>query len=444
MEPAPRTAAQRLLGIPTGPLVALSLLPLAASLGVLLEPGWLVPVVALDLVIGIVAGVDLALTRGRLQVTRHVDAVQAVGREFPVCLTLRNPVGRRRLLQVGDDAPGTAVGLPVAVDVNGHRSVEVTYRVTVERRGRHDFGDVAVRVRSPLGLWQTQRRFVGDDHVRVYPDFAQLRETGFRGRLSDERAPVHSRRRPGGENEFQRLRPYVAGDPFRHVDWKASARSRDLVTREFGQESNQNLIFLLDCGRMMSSRSGGLTAFDRALNAAILLGQVAARHGDRVGLLAFDDQPRVWLPPKAGSRDGSRLVRATYDLEPSLREPDYAAAFRQLARTVRRRSLVVLLTQVIDEVNAELATQLVQTLAGRHLPIAVWLRDEDVERKLNEPTDGPIGPYVRAAAAHVVGWRERALETLSRRGAFVLDVRREDLTPRLLHRYLEVKARRLL
>ena len=278
----------------------------------------------------------------------------------------------------------------------------------------------------------------------MYPDFAQLRETGFRGRLSEERVPVHSRRRPGGENEFQRLRPYVSGDPFRHIDWKASARGRDLVTREFGQESNQNLIFLLDCGRMMSSRSGGLTAFDRALNAAILLGQVAARHGDRVGLLAFDDRPRVWLPPKAGSRDGSRLIRATYDLEPSLREPDYAGAFRQLARRVRRRSLVVLFTQVIDEVNAELATQLVQTLAGRHLPIAVWLRDEDVEDKLHHPSSEPTGPYVRAAAAHLVAWRERALESLRRRGAFVLDVRQEDLTSRLLHRYLEVKARRLL
>ncbi|MEO0603562.1 MAG: DUF58 domain-containing protein [Myxococcota bacterium] len=443
MEPRPRTAFDRLAGVPTGVLVALSVLPLAASLGVLAEPAVVVPVVALDLAIAVVAVLDLVLTQSGVQVTRDVDAVQAVGREFEVRLSLRNQTGRRLQVIVGDDAPGRAQGLPAAVTLEPRRSVDVGYRAAVDRRGRHDFGDVVLRVRSPLGLWQTQRRFTGGDNVRVYPDFAQLRETGFRGRLSEERVPVHSRRRPGGENEFQRLRPYVSGDPFRHIDWKASARGRDLVTREFGQESNQNLIFLLDCGRMMSSRSGGLTAFDRALNAAILLGQVAARHGDRVGLLAFDDQPRVWLPPK-GSRDGSRLVRATYDIEPSLREPDYAAAFRQLARRVRRRSLVVLFTQVIDEVNAELATQLVQTLSGRHLPIAVWLRDEDIEQTIARPGDGPTGPWVRAAAAHLVGWRERALENLSRRGAFVLDVRQEELTPRLLHRYLEVKARRLL
>ncbi|MEM6926822.1 MAG: DUF58 domain-containing protein [Myxococcota bacterium] len=444
MEPRPRTAFERLAGVPTGLLVALSVLPLAASLGVLAEPAFVVPVVALDLAITVVAALDLALTQSRVEVRREVDAVQAVGREFEVRLSLHNLTGRRLQAVVGDDAPGRARGLPALITLEPRRSFDVPYLVAVDRRGRHDFGDVVLRVRSPLRLWQTQRRFTGDDHVRVYPDFAQLRETGFRGRLSEERVPVHSRRRPGGENEFQRLRPYVSGDPFRHIDWKASARGRDLVTREFGQESNQNLIFLLDCGRMMSSRSGGLTAFDRALNAAILLGQVAARHGDRVGLLAFDDQPRVWLPPKAGSRDGSRLIRATYDIEPSLREPDYAAAFRQLARRVRRRSLVVLFTQVIDEVNAELATQLVQTLAGRHLPITVWLRDEDIEQTIARPGEGVTAPWVRAAAAHLVGWRERALENLSRRGAFVLDVRQEELTPRLLHRYLEVKARRLL
>jgi len=442
--PRPRPWIHRLLGIPTGALVALSAVPLAASVAVLQDAAFLVPVVALDLAIGLVAALDWALLRGPLEVSREVDAVQAVGRPFVVTLTVRSRIRRRLTLLVTDEAPGTAKGLPARGRLAGLRSFEVAYRLEVDRRGRHDFGDVVVRVRSPLGLWLRQQRYRGDDHVRVYPDFAQLRETGFRGRLSEERVPVRARRRPGGENEFQRLRPYVSGDPFRHIDWRASARSRDLITREFGQESNQNLIFLLDCGRMMSSRSGGLTAFDRALNAAILLGQVAGRHGDRVGLLAFDDQPRVWVPPRAGSRDASRLVRATYDLEPSLREPDYIGAFRHLARTVRRRSLVVLLTQVIDEVNADLATQLVQTLAGRHLPIAVWLRDEDVEAKVRGATEGAIGPYVRAAAAHLVGWRERALEGLRRRGAFVLDVRQEDLTPGLLHRYLEIKARRLL
>lgn len=443
--PRPRSWLLRLVGIPTGLLVALVGIPLVVIVvGLFGSRDLVVPALALDVVIAGLAAIDWLSLTGKLEVRRTVDPVQAVGRTFKVQLTVRSASRRTLALVVTDEAPGETEGLPVTRRLPGRRTAEIGYTLAVDRRGRHDFGDVVIRVRSPLGLWQRQQRFPCEDHVRVYPDFAQLRETGFRGRLSDERVPVHSRRRPGGENEFQRLRPYVSGDAFRHIDWKASARGRDLITREFGQESNQNLIFLLDCGRMMSSRSGGLTQFDRALNAAILLGQVAARRGDRVGLLAFDDRPRVWVPPRAGSRDASRLIRATYDLFPSLREPDYASAFRQLSRTVRRRSLVVLFTQVIDEVNAELATQLVQTLAGRHLPIAVWLRDEDVEAKLTTPPEDDLGQYVRAAAAHLHGWRDRALEGLKKRGAFVLDVRREELTPQLLHRYLEIKARRLL
>ena len=163
MTPGPRSAYERLVGIPTGSLVALSLVPLAVSLAVLADPGLVVPVVALDLALALVAGFDLLFTRGRLEVRRDVDAVQAVGREFLVRLTLRN-LGRRPLpVLVGDDAPGKAEGMPASVTVE--RSTELSYRVTVDRRGRHDFGDVAVRVRSPLGLWQTQHRFVGDNYV---------------------------------------------------------------------------------------------------------------------------------------------------------------------------------------------------------------------------------------------------------------------------------------
>ena len=432
------------LGIPTGRLVGWSLLPLAGSLAILASPSALAPVVAVDLVLAGIALLDLLATRQPVEITRSFVPVQAVGRRFEVHLRVENLSSSAIAVRCADDAPGRTDGLPASVRLAPLAAADVAYGLVVDERGHHGFGDVTVRARSPLGLWERQRTHSAPAHVRVYPRFVRTRKRQTVGRLAEARMPVRARRRPGGESEFQRLRPYVAGDPYRHIDWKATARKRDFVTREFGQESSQNLVLLLDCGRMMSGRTGALAAFDHALNAAVLLGQVALDHGDRVGLLAYDRDVHAWLPPRGGRSTVQRLIRATYDLRPGLEEPDHPLALRYLSERVRRRSLVVLFTAVQDEPTADLATALVEALATRHLAVAVWIRDTDLDALVDGPAEREAGPYVRAAAAELVGWRERALSALRRRGALVVDAAPEALTPELIHRYLEVKARRLL
>jgi len=433
----------RWLAIPSGRLVALAAVPLLLSIGVIVWPDLWVPLLAVDVVVLLVALGDLLVTRGQVAARREVGPVQAVGRPFEVVVWLRN-AGRNALaLEATDAAPGAADGLPRGATLAAGKAVPLSYQLVVSRRGHHAFGPVTVRWASPLGLWTRQRSVPLEGELRVYPDFEQLRRSGLKGRAAELRVPVRVRRRPGGENEFQRLRPYVAGDPYRHIDWKATARRREFTTREFGQESNQNVIFMLDCGRMMSSRFGEMTAFDHALNAAVIMGQAALRHGDRVGLLAFDGTVRAWLPPRGGARHGAALIRSTYDLFPSLDEPDFAGAFRHLSSQVRRRSLVVLLTSVVDEVNAELAQRVAVGLGSRHLPLVVWVRDPELDRLL---TDAPevVSPFVRGAAAELLTWRERSLRGLRRRGALVVDCQPSELTSELLGRYLEIKARRLL
>ena len=426
--------------IPTGRLVALTT-PLVVLAGVVfVVPGAVAPWIAANLLFITVALGDALLNRGGVHASRAFNPVQAVGRPFEVVLTLRPLHNRVLSVRATDDAPGRLRGLPVRERLNA-RGAEVTYQLTVDERGAHHFGPVTVRWRSPLGLFEAQRRIAVDDTVRVYPDFAQLRHDGLQAREDERRAPVRARRRPGGENEFERLRPYVRGDVYRHIDWRATARKRELVTREFGQESNQNVLLLLDCGRMMSARMGEITAFDHALNAALMVGQTALRHGDRVGVMAFDNEVRAWLPPRSGSRNGARLIRGLYDVFPSANEPDYAMAFRHLASRVKRRSLVVLFTAIVDEASAELTQQLVQALARRHVPLCVWIRDPETEALLH---DEDVDPYVRGAAAELAHWREQALADLQQRGALVVNGDPSALTPNLLASYLEVKARRLL
>ncbi|MFT4626700.1 MAG: hypothetical protein ACI8PZ_005378 [Myxococcota bacterium] len=430
--------------IPTGRLVAIAFVPVLIGIAAAFVPPAVLPMLALDVLIVAVALMDLARAGGRVSATREVAPVQAVGRAFDVSLKVQNRSARPLSIRVTDDAPGPMVGLPAALTLDPSTEGEVQYELRVDTRGRQSFGGITLRWLSPLGLWERQLRLDTPEELRVYPDFAQLRQSGMNSRLAEQRVPARVRRRPGGENEFQRLRPYVPGDPYRHIDWRATARRREFTTREFGQESNQNLIFLLDTGRMASARSGDVTAFDHGLSAAVMLGQVALRHGDRVGLLAFDSTVRAWLPPKGGARSGSRLIRALYDVFPSLDEPDYAMAFRWLTAHVRRRSLVVLVTAVADEVNADLAATLVSGLARRHVVLNVWLRDREVDRLLEQPAETDDDVWNRCAAAEVVARRERSLRGLRQRGALVVDCAPSELTGTLLSRYLEVKARRLL
>ena len=430
--------------IPTRLLVALAVVPVGIAIVAAFVPGLVAVMVAFDLLLFGLAGLDLLLTRGQLSASRSYAGLQSVGRSFPVELTIANTGKRSLELRVTDDAPGLAQGLPHALRLDGGRQALLKYETRVDRRGEHAFGPITVRFRSPLGLWERQQRLQVEGKVRVYPDFAQLRRYGLQARQDEQRLPVRVRRRAGGENEFERLRPYVPGDPYRHIDWRATARQGQFVSREYGQEVNQNLILMIDAGRMMSNKTGTLSAFDHALNAAIMLGQVALRHGDRVGLLAFDREIRAWIPPRGGARAGAGLIRGTYDVFPSLHAPDYALAFRHLATRVRRRSLVVLLTSVVDEPSAELVTQLVQALGGRHLPVCVWVKDTDVEALIDAPATSPMDTWARAATADYLSWREQSLRAMRKRGALVLDCAPEDTTPELLSRYLEIKARRLL
>lgn len=425
--------------IPTGRQVALWGVPLGLAVLAVGADVFVPAVIAFDVLLVGLLVVDGLRTRANLEIERSTEGVMAVGGSARVGLRVSNRGPRTVSVAVHDEAPGPSEGLPAHARLPPQGRLDVDYRVTIDRRGRHAFGDVIARVTSPWGLWERQVRQPVDTTIKVFPAFQQLEGAGLAARITEQRAPARARRQAGGENEFQRLRPYVAGDSYRHVDWKATARLGRPITREYGQESNQNVIFLLDAGRMMSAPMGTLTAFDHALNAALLLGQTALRKGDRVGLLAFDDAVRAWVTPKGGRTSSRRLIQATYDLEPSLREPDHAVAFRHLAIQVRRRSLVVVFVSIVDRASARGLVTMVRGLARRHVPLVVWMRDPELDQLLDE---GDL--FEAAATAEVFTERAEVLAELQRAGALVVDARVGDLTAALVARYVEVKARRLL
>lgn len=407
-------------------------------------------VLVLDVAVGMVALVDLfsLAGSGRLRLERHVGRVCSLGEPQNVELVIENPGNRVRSLRLRDDVPDEFSAEPAAFEfsVPRRRQAILGYRFVPKKRGTYVFEQVDALVASRLGFWRGQYRWPLRTEVRVYPDIHQVERFTMlarRDRLSS--MGVRRSRRLGTDNEFERLRDYIEGDDPRHIDWRASARRKKLTSRAFQQNQSQRIIFLIDCGRMMAGDTGdGLSPLDHAFNAMLLLAHVALIRGDQVGMLAFSDRVRAFVAPGGGPRRINRLVHSVHNVFPEMVEPRYDRAFLELERRCRKRSLVVLMTNLFDELSAQLVGEYLQNVRGRHLPLGVFLRDHDLFAVAdNAPGDG-LGLYQGAAAAALLNWRERVLAGLRPRGILTLDVFPEDLTAVLVNRYLEIKARHLL
>lgn len=405
------------------------------------------PLFALDALLVVAAVLDaLAVAGRRMLVEREAGSILSVGRKNPVTLVVHNRSGRTIRGVVSDDPINDALveGLPAPLVLAPHASASVTYSVTPTRRGPREFGGATVRYDSLLGLVARQERSELPAKAAVYPDVHSARALELLRRQGRQDARMGSLRVRGGDTEFERLRPYQIGDEVRHIDWRASARRDDPTVRQFQAESNQNVVFAIDVGRGMRGESEGLEHVDHALNAALLAADVALRGGDKAGLLVFDDAPRKFLQPTGGRTGARRLTRAAYDLEASVAATDYRAAMTFLSSQVRARSLFIVFTNLLEPRSAKELAASLRGLLPRHLPLCVLMRDMDVEALAVAPAERAEDLYVRAAAGESLAWRDGILRSLNRHGVLVLDASPKDITPELVKRYLEVKARRLL
>ncbi len=435
---------------PARGLAVAALVPALLSLGLFLDEGLRPALLAVDAAVTLVALADLAslVGSGRFRVERKAGSVCSLGEPFQVELTVENLGRAGRVLRLRDDVPETMEAEPADFTARIPRRgrAYLNYTVTPKRRGSYEFQRLDALVSSRLGLWQRAVTWPASTRVKVYPDIRQIgRYTLLARRDRLSAMGVRRSRRLGTDNEFERLRDYAEGDEPRHLDWKATARRRKLTVRAHQANQSQRIMFLIDCGRMMAGDTGGgLSPLDHAFNAMLMLAHIALLRGDQVGLLAYSDRIRAYVPPGGGATRINRLVHAVHDVFPGLVEPRHDRAFVELERRCRKRSLVVLMTNVFDDVNARQIGDHLGNVAGRHLPLGVFLRDHDLFALADDAPDRGPGLYAGAVAASMLTWRERVLAGLRIKGALTLDVFPADLTAPLINQYLQIKARHLL
>jgi len=401
------------------------------------------------LVLAVIGDALLAPAAGRrdqpeVTVTRIAPAAFSVGHAESVTYEWRNTARRRARLRLREVRPAIVGGVqsPRALLVPGRGVARETVPVVPVRRGKEESGLFVVDSVGPLGLGAVRRTIPAPWPAAVFPPLVTARLRASVAQAVRRRDPGAAQIRRLGEGRlFESLREFIPGDDIRHIDWKATARRGKVITRQYEAERRQHVLLVLDAGRLLTADVAGTPRMDHVVQAALELAYAAAQHDDNVGVMVFADGVRHFVAPQRGRAGLKRVVDVLAVVEPELVEPDYPGAFRYLATRNRRRALTVVFTDVIDRFASEALVANVATLRPRHLPLAVTLRNPELDRAAAARPARPADAFRRAAAEELLHAREEALSHMRRAGVLVLDVPPAQAAQAVVAKYLDLKRR---
>jgi uncharacterized protein (DUF58 family) len=393
----------------------------------------------------------------QFEVKRSHNNRLSLGAANRIVIKVQSRAKRPVTVTVQDEPPYQFVGTEqaiqsVALPPQGVTDIEYTLRPL--RRGDYAFGDLNVRWTSPLGFYVRQASISTAAPVRVYPNLHEIRKFELLAQR-DQLAEIGLRnvRLRGEGTMFESLREYVPDDPYRSINWKATARRAKPISMDYEPERNSRVVVALDVGRMMRSPirveendgvSWQMAKVDFVINSVLLFSYVAVLKGDQVGLLVFADRVQFFLPPQSGRAHFQKLLEAMYALESQPVEADYGRMFTFLAAQSKKRSLTVVFTDLSGLRASEALARYMPRMAPRHVPLLVTIRDPALEQEAQQVPASSERVYRRAVAGQLIAERRLLLEKLRRQGVFTLDVSAENLSMAVVSRYLELKARRFV
>ena len=412
---------------------------LLASIWSQLEPVW----AAAGALIALLALSDaLALLTTRpLELERRFPGRFALGVGDEVEITLRNRGRRRLAVDLFDGLPdeAEAEGIPWRGEVGARGFTSLYYTVRLMRRGQLSFGPTHLLLGSPAGLWR-RRQIAGDaEVVKVYPNYEPVIRFALLSMENQEnQMGIIHKNRAGLSREFHQLRDYHEGDVLSQIDWKASSKRMQLISREYQEQRDQNIILAVDCGERMRTLDGGVAQFDHCLNAMLLLSFIALRQGDKVGALGFGGTPR-WFPPTRGAHSMTALLNHLYDYQTEAFPSDFSDAAEQLLVRQKRRALVVVLTNIRGEDAGDLLPAL-RALRRRHLVLLANLREGEIDGVVGSATETLGGALTYCSAQMYLEERAKLFETLGGHGVLAIDSSAQRLPIDLTNEYLRIKA----
>ena len=433
-------------------LAALAALGAVPLLFVHFAPWLLTATLLYDVLLGVFAAADYLASpvpERALSVSRFVEDKLSLGAANAVTVEARNGSGLPLKVTFRDDPPYqfalTGPAEQTLTLTPDNRPERFSYHVTPPAKGDFFFGDIYVRYEGRLGLVSRLGRLPARRPIKVYPNLIETEKYELlarRGRL--QQLGIRAARIRGGGSVFESLREYVPGDEYKKIDWNATARRGKLITRQYEAERSQNILLLLDTGRTMLQPVQKMAKLDYVVNTALMLAYVAAASDDKIGMMAFDADVRVFLPPAKSKAQVYQIVESLYNMEARMVESDYREAFQNLATRWRRRSLVVLFSDLVDPDSSAQILDAVPMIEDLHRVVCVTVSDPHIVAAAKAVPDTAAGVYQKAVALQVLQERRQAISILKRRGVWTIDSPPEALSADLINHYLDLKSRSLI
>lgn len=403
---------------------------------------------ALDglLLLAALADFLIAPSPRRITMERPLPFPLSAGYPNEIVIEVFNRTRRTVTAIVKDDVPdGCLIApFPIRSVVPPGAGARLSYRLTPKDRGAADFGDIHFWIRGRLGLVWKRGASAAHRPVKLYPGLSLMRNRRLAVRKPDFGGALRLLRRTGVGTEFDSLREYHEGDDSRLIHWHTTARKGRLIVRRNRMERSQTIFVVLDAGRMMTARIRGKTKLDYSLEAALVIAYAGLDLGDRVGIMAVGQEVLCFLPPSNAAAQFGRIMEATYDLQPRLEEPRFHLALQAISARLKRRSLIIVFTDLIDERASAGLLRCTSALRPRHLPLVAALTDTDLVDLADSAPATRHDLYRQGVAAGILSRRERLIAGLSSRGVPVVDARPDNISIEVLHRYLDIKGRSIL
>jgi uncharacterized protein (DUF58 family) len=374
-------------------------------------------------------------------VVRSLPSAISIGKIQAIHLEVINRTQYNQFLEIAEHVPAelkVKEKVPFIISLLPHQKTTITYHIVATKRGDTILAETELRLLSRLKLWNIKQTFNTHKTIKIYPDFLSIAHLdSLHSKYQAQQLGLHQVQRRGQGTDFRQLRDYRDGDSIKNIDWKATSRRRKLITRDYQDERDQEVLFLLDCGRNMRSKDDDLSHFDHCLNALLLSSYVALRHGDSVSAMAFAGQQRHITPVK-GQHSINTILNSIYDLHTSLNTADYITTAKKVMSKQRKRALIIIITNVDNNAKNDLleATRL---LSRHHLVMVASIQETAVEKSIHASIESMEDALQYSSAIDYSNQRRSLLQQLKNEGVFIIDSPAKTMHHGLLNEYTALK-----
>lgn len=364
---------------------------------------------------------------------------------YSVEIHLRNNSTRPVKIRLKDDVPETFhVEFPLEGSVKEGSVGTLTYQVTPSVRGKYDLNHLYIRYRSVFGLWQKQMVVEIEDMVKVIPDLTETKTY-----LDDVQRfllfeGIKLRKYREGSGEFSQIRNYVVGDDPRKINWRQTAKLQEVMTNEYEPEHGKHITILIDCGRMMGVELSEGNRLDKVLDAAIVTAAAALRNGDSVGVIAFAKDINAYIPPAKGMRHLQKLLESIYELKAEPYESNYPEVLSYLELVQKKRSLMLLFSDIHTFLHEEGSLLLFKRLQRRHLFLMVGIKDQTLLLRAGESPKDVRTAMTKSVAQEQINIKKREKIKWEAQGLLMAEASEEDLATTAVSHYIRIMNQGLL